>query len=222
MGRLIPDGDAQRVRRAVNDLVGKRQTVRIVQILRNVLFQHVGPDGLEVVADVRFQYPAVSRKAVFAVVFTHEVAQPIQPEVRAFAHLAAVVVQDEGLGQRVIQDLITEGVLDDFVLEAVRLDQAALRLVDVERAIAARPVGPGLQFPLDQRDGLQRRRFHLGDAVLPPLAAACFQIRVVQVSPFTYSFVVFAHSGEAPLAAQRRAAAWCQASVLCVYPPSVG
>ena len=172
-----------------------------MQILRNVLFQHVGPDGLEVVADVCFQHPAVSRKAVSAVVFTHEVAQPIQPEVRAFPHLAAVVVQDEGLGQRVIEDLIAEGVLDDLVLEAVRLDQAALRLVD---------------------DGLQRRRFHLGDAVLPPLAAACFQIRVVQVSPFTYSFVVFAHSGEAPLAAQRRAAAWCQASVLCVYPPSVG
>lgn len=179
MAALVSYWDADVARCAVDNEVGEREAPFVVEQLPDVLLEDVVPDAGEVVVDVRFQYPSVCA-AVPAVILPHEVAQPVEAEVGSLAYLRAVVVENERPGEDVVENGVAKGVLDDFVLEGVGLNEPFLRLEDIKLPVAAGAVCAGAQLLLQDGDSLEGVHLHLGDSVLPPLAAPGCPVGVVE------------------------------------------
>ena len=137
---LVSNRDADVTRRAVYDSGGQRKAARVRQQLRNILLENVMADAGEIVVNVGLEHPAL-RAAVPAVILPHEVTEAVEAEVGALPNLGTVVVQDKRPGQDRVEDLIAEGVLHDLVLDAVRLDEPLLRLVDEELIVGSGAVG---------------------------------------------------------------------------------
>ena len=88
----------------------------------------------------------------------------------AFADLAGVVVPDEAPGERRLEDVVAERVLDDFALEVDGEDEPLLGLVHLEGV-----VGPeGIVAPLEP--------LREGDGALDGLHAVAHGGRVVALS----------------------------------------
>ena len=99
----------------------------------------------------------------------------------SFSYLAAVIVENERPRESVVKDVIAKGVLHDFVLETVGLDEAFLWLEYVKFPVIAGLVGALAQFVLQIGDGLECVQLYLGDGVLPSLSPARGPVGFVKV-----------------------------------------
>ena len=100
----------------------------------------------------------------------HSRSQTVEAVVGAFADLAGVVVPDEAPGERRLEDVVAERVLDDFALEVDGEDEPLLGLVHLEGV-----VGPeGIVAPLEP--------LREGDGALDGLHAVAHGGRVVALS----------------------------------------
>ena len=138
-------------------LVAQRQAVRAVYVGT----QQVKNDGLKVqlfelflelvVVNGRKEMPHICledpalRRAVFVPVFREKSTQPVQAEVEPFAFLGCVVIQDETVGDALIDEVVHQCVLDHFVNKGRGLHQSLFGLVDIEHTEQSGPVDFGLQ-----------------------------------------------------------------------------
>ena len=147
----------------------------------------------EEVADVAFQYPAVS--AVLPVVPAQHDLEPAQRIVCATPELTRRIVPDEMLRHIPVQAVVTEASLELPVHDPSRHDRALLRLVDGEHLILADVVAPVLQ-----RSGKRQRIFNpvafiAHHAVLPAdIAAAAFHGCVKRVESNGFVEIILGHS----------------------------
>ena len=91
-----------------------------------------------------------------AVILPHEVTEPVKAEMGALPNLGTIVVQDKGPGEDRVKNLVTEGVLHDLVLDAIRLDEPFLRLIDEKLIVSSGAVGSVPELFLEICNSLQR------------------------------------------------------------------
>ena len=215
---MIAYGDADITRGAIYDSVGQGPAPWVCEQLIDISLENVVPDAGEVVPDIRFQDPAVGAP-VLPVILPHEVTEAVEAEVGSLSDLAPVVIQDKGAAQDGVKDVVAKGVLHDFVLDAVRLDEASLWLKDVELMVISRLVETVPQLSLQDGDRLQSVQLHFGNGVFPSLAFPGCPIRRIEISEVINDFKILFHNRLlAPLVAPKLQWASLSASALCVYP----
>ena len=98
----------------------------------------------EKVPNIALQDPAIGGLVLVPVV-GHEALQQIQAVVHPFVNLGSAVGRDEAVGDRFIERVINQGVLDHLIDEGRGLDQPLLRLIDEEGLKLSGLVGIGVQ-----------------------------------------------------------------------------
>ena len=99
----------------------------------------------------------------------------------ALTNLGTIVVQDKGPGEDRVKNLVTEGVLHDLVLDAIRLDEPFLRLIDEKLIVSSGAVGSVPELFLEICNSLQRIGLHLCDGTFPSLSLSGGPIRCIQI-----------------------------------------
>lgn len=218
---LVPNRDADVARRAVYDCGGQCKTARVRQQLRNIPLENVMADAGEIVVNVGLEHPAL-RAAVPAVILPHEVTEAVEAEVGALPDLGTVVVQDKRPGQNRVEDLVAEGVLHDLVLDAIRLDEPLLRLIDKELIVGSGAVGSFPKFLLEAGNSLQRVGLYLCDGAFPSLPLAGGPVRCIQICEVVNGFKRLIWFQKGTSVADSRAAPMCEppgVNAMCLPPP---
>jgi hypothetical protein len=141
----------------------------------------------------------------------------------ALPNLGTIVVQDKGPGEDRVQNLVTEGVLHDLVLDAIRLDEPFLRLIDEKLIVSSGAVGSVPELFLEICNSLQRIGLHLCDGTFPSLSLSGGPIRCIQIREVINGFkrLICFKRGPPLLIAKWLHCASRRASTLCVCPRPV-
>lgn len=157
-----------------------------------------------------------------AVILPHEVTEPVKTEMGALPNLGTIVVQDKGPGEDRVKNLVTEGVLHDLVLDAIRLDEPFLWLIDKKLIVSSGAVGSVPELFLEICNSLQRISLHLCDGAFPSLSLSGGPIRCIQIREVINGFKRLIWFQKGTSVADSQVAPLCEppgVNAMCLPPP---